>query len=246
MWSAQIAQLAALGRVVALDGPGHGRSESPPRFTLEDFTPTRCSTCSRSLDIGRVVLAGLSWGGNGRDATRAPASEPRRGARAARHERRSPEPLVAKVRYRAFIAFARRVGMPRQFIDAEVAPLMFSKRALAEHPEYVTDFTRAVNAYPRDGLARAALAVIVHRKNIRERLGNIRVPTLVVCGREDRATPPRYSEAIAQGIPGARLVWLDRCGHLSAIEQPRAVNDALVVHSSAGPPRLGPVARASG
>jgi 3-oxoadipate enol-lactonase len=85
-----------------------------------------------------------------------------------------------------------------------------------------------VNGYPRDGMARASLAVVIHRKDILPRLGSIRVPTLVLCGREDRATEPEHSERIAAAIPGAKLVLIDGAGHITALEQPKAVNAALV------------------
>ena len=56
----------------------------------------------------------------------------------------------------------------------------------------------------------------------------IRVPTLVMCGREDRATTPDQSENIARAIPGARLVMIEGVGHMSTLEDPAAVNEHLV------------------
>ena len=78
------------------------------------------------------------------------------------------------------------------------------------------------------GTARASKAVVIKRSDILARLGSIRVPTLVLCGREDRATVPVHSERIAQAIAGAKLVYIEGAGHMSALEQPKAVNDALV------------------
>ena len=85
-----------------------------------------------------------------------------------------------------------------------------------------------VNGYPRDALARAVKAVVVKRTSILAQLGGISAPTLVVCGKDDRATEPAQSEAIARGIPGAKLVWIDDAGHMSAIEKPEAVSAAIV------------------
>jgi pimeloyl-ACP methyl ester carboxylesterase len=68
----------------------------------------------------------------------------------------------------------------------------------------------------------------VHRTSVLEKLDRIRVPTLVMCGREDRATPPEKSENIARAIPGSRLVMLDDVGHMSTLEDPDAVNQHLV------------------
>jgi pimeloyl-ACP methyl ester carboxylesterase len=58
-------------------------------------------------------------------------------------------------------------------------------------------------------------------------LGAIRVPTLVLCGADDAVTPRADHEAIAARVAGARLVVVPRCGHLSTIEQPAAVTEAL-------------------
>jgi len=59
-------------------------------------------------------------------------------------------------------------------------------------------------------------------------LERLKVPTLVVCGREDPVTPVSDSEAIAARIRGARLKIIAHCGHLSTIEQPEAVTQAFV------------------
>jgi len=58
-------------------------------------------------------------------------------------------------------------------------------------------------------------------------LRSVRVPTLIACGREDMATPLAEHERMRDCVPGARLELLDRCGHLSTIEQPEAVTSLL-------------------
>lgn len=64
-------------------------------------------------------------------------------------------------------------------------------------------------------------------------LPNISCPTLVLTGEHDQLIPPELSEEMAAAIPGARLVRVPACGHLSTIEQPDAVNRALVERWSA-------------
>jgi pimeloyl-ACP methyl ester carboxylesterase len=58
-------------------------------------------------------------------------------------------------------------------------------------------------------------------------LVTIRVPTLVVCGRQDALTPLADHQALAAGIAGARLVVIEDCGQLATIERPEPVNAAL-------------------
>jgi 3-oxoadipate enol-lactonase len=53
------------------------------------------------------------------------------------------------------------------------------------------------------------------------------VPTLVLCGAEDRITPPALSEELAALIPGARLELIDAAGHVANAEQPAAFNVAV-------------------
>ena len=68
---------------------------------------------------------------------------------------------------------------------------------------------------------------VIGRSDSRPTLASIRCPTLVLCGREDAATPLAGSELMAAGIPGSRLVVIERCGHLSTMETPTEVNTAL-------------------
>lgn len=58
-------------------------------------------------------------------------------------------------------------------------------------------------------------------------LERVKVPTLLICGRQDPVTPVADHEAMATCVPGSRLVVIEDCGHLSTIEQPVAVTQAL-------------------
>ena len=68
---------------------------------------------------------------------------------------------------------------------------------------------------------------IISRPDARPHLGAIRCPTLVLVGREDALAPVELSAEIAQAVGHARLVVVPTCGHLSTLECPRAVGDAL-------------------
>jgi pimeloyl-ACP methyl ester carboxylesterase len=72
------------------------------------------------------------------------------------------------------------------------------------------------------------LRAIMSRPDSRPMLSAIRCPTLVLVGEDDAATPPDLAREIAAGIAGARLVVVPDCAHLSTLEQPEAVNAALI------------------
>jgi pimeloyl-ACP methyl ester carboxylesterase len=69
---------------------------------------------------------------------------------------------------------------------------------------------------------------LITRPDARPLLATIRCSTLVLVGDGDELTPPALSRELAEGIVGSRLVVVPDCGHLSTMEQPEAVNRALV------------------
>ena len=69
---------------------------------------------------------------------------------------------------------------------------------------------------------------LIGRADLRSHLAAIRCPTLVLVGDGDELTPPTLAKEIAGSITGARLVVVPASGHLSTLEQPVAVNTALV------------------
>lgn len=226
MWAEQIEPLSALARVVTVDGPGHGQSEPPPRFVLEEHADALLDVLD-AVEAHRAVVVGLSWGGM--VAMRFALQHASRLVGLGLLDTSARDvPVVERVRARSFSVLNRRVGFPRGLFDAAVAPLMFSRGARRERPELVDAAYRRACGFDRRAVGRAVRAVSVTRTDIRDRLPHIKAPTLVLCGAEDAATPPRDSEEIARAIPGAELVLIDGVGHMSTLEAPAEVNAHLV------------------
>jgi len=59
------------------------------------------------------------------------------------------------------------------------------------------------------------------------RLSEVRCPTLVVCGEDDRLSPPKYAHFLKDNIPGAKLALVPHAGHMVMLEQPEVVNQAI-------------------
>ncbi len=126
----------------------------------------------------------------------------------------------------------RREQMTRAETDFDaVVDAMYPKLV---HPGRVKDdslntlFNAMAHAVGPDAFARQQ-AAIMSRIDSRPFLPRIDCPTMVLCGREDGVTPVELHEEIVAAIPGANLRVVDNCGHLSAIEQPGAVTEALRV-----------------
>ena len=68
---------------------------------------------------------------------------------------------------------------------------------------------------------------VLRRVDSRPYLSAISCPTLVICGADDKICPPDLSKEIADGIEGARLTLLERCGHFILYEQAARLADEL-------------------
>ncbi len=86
---------------------------------------------------------------------------------------------------------------------------------------------REVLATPRAAMRVVRFARAARRHHVEDRLPAIRIPTLLVWGREDRVTPPEVAERFLNLMPDARLSFLARCGHAPMIERPEAFNDVV-------------------
>jgi pimeloyl-ACP methyl ester carboxylesterase len=65
------------------------------------------------------------------------------------------------------------------------------------------------------------------RMDITKDAGKVAIPSLVVCGDDDKMTPPGLSRSIAEAIPGARLALIEGAGHYVMREKPEAFNRVL-------------------
>jgi pimeloyl-ACP methyl ester carboxylesterase len=89
--------------------------------------------------------------------------------------------------------------------------------------DLMSNMARSVGAEGQFNQQTAMLA----RPDSHADLARVKVPTLVICGRQDPVTPLADHEAMAACVPGSQLVVIENCGHLSTIEQPLAVTQAL-------------------
>jgi pimeloyl-ACP methyl ester carboxylesterase len=77
------------------------------------------------------------------------------------------------------------------------------------------------------------LECFMQRPDLRDTLGAIDMKALVLVGDADRIAPLARAEELHAGIRGSKLVVLEECGHLSPLERPEAVTEALVAWRSA-------------
>ena len=222
MWDPQVAPLAERFRVVRCDARGHGRSPVPPGpYRLDDLVDDAVALLDR-LGVARAHVVGLSLGGM--TAMRLAARQPERVDRLAllctSAQFADPGSWTAR-------AATVRAGGTGAVADA-VVQRWFTPAARAADPELVERWRSVVASSPAEGYAScfeaiAGLALVPD-------LARIAAPTLVLAGADDPATPPDHLRAIADAVPGARLVVLPQAAHLANLEQPVAVTALLQAH----------------
>lgn len=119
----------------------------------------------------------------------------------------------------AFAVMAAKVAEAGLGSIAEIAAKrVFSPGYLAAHPEKIEERKNVLLKI--DPKAFQAACKILQEADLTPLLHRLHVPTLVVCGEFDQATPPPLNKQIADKVAGARYVELPGCGHCPPLEQP--------------------------
>ncbi len=110
-------------------------------------------------------------------------------------------------------------------VTPRLLPMLVAERFL-ENDELTSVIMGMAGRIGRDGFLNQQKAIMTRPDSLQELTG-IKVPTLVLCGRDDVLTPPDRHEEMAAAIMDADLVVLSGCGHLSTLERPADVTAAL-------------------
>jgi len=224
MWENQVPVLAESCRVINIDYRGHGKSSTiESDFTVYDLVDDTTAILDE-LGIEQAIWAGLSTGGF--VALRAALATPERvRAIIVADASADAEPFYPKFKYRTLGLGARLVGL-RPFVPA-VAPIMFGQTTLNENRGLVDEWIPILLSMELPSILRF-LEAIVTRDSLLEQLSEIRVPALILVGEEDRGQPVFRAQQTADGISGSHLEIIPKAGHLSALEQPEAFNQAVL------------------
>ena len=217
-WEEQVPYFGKLGYPShAWDQPGYGHSQIVEPYDLEHISAS-LARLIQGLSNEPVVLIGHSMGG----------------LIAQEAYVRHPQLIKAMALCFTSPAFAGSSSdFTKQFIAARVAPLDQGKSmaqiAAQLIPTMGSNSMRAeqimANVPPETYRKAVHLLTTFDR---RKELANIKVPTLLIAGADDKTAPPSVMEKMWQKIPAAEYVLLDHCAHLGPMDQPEAFNAALL------------------
>jgi 3-oxoadipate enol-lactonase len=224
MYEAQFEDLPESYRCMALDLRGHGHSECPDGpWSMQDCVDDVVAFIE-GVDAAPCHLVGMSWGGMITVQIGVQRPDLLRSMVLIDTSAGAERPDWAEVE-RAYVTMLQEQGMSDEVIASSV-PIMFGERYAGEHADGIAVYYDRLRTMNVDG-AIEALGAIIGRDSVLDRLGNVRLPALVIHGEQDAAIPMSEAEAIVSGIPGAELVRIPDAGHSTPVEAPDAVNVAL-------------------
>jgi pimeloyl-ACP methyl ester carboxylesterase len=222
VWTHQLTGLSGRMRVIAPDLRGFGRHSNATAFTLDDLADDVKGLIDQ-LGLPKVVLGGLSMGGYVV------------GAFAAKYPQALKGMLLIDTKAEADTAEGRTgrdkmIALVREQGSAAVAeqmlPKMVAPRALAQDAPVVAELKAMMAACPADTIA-FALAAMRERPDRTIDLARAAVPTLVIVGEHDAIISPAVARTMARQIAVAAVCEVPGAGHMSPLEAPQAVNDAI-------------------
>ncbi|APU14744.1 MULTISPECIES: alpha/beta fold hydrolase [Actinoalloteichus] len=224
MWDPQVEHLAAAGRrVIVPDLRGYGRSAvTAGEVTLDVFARDLAALLDH-LDVERVVLGGLSMGGQIVMEFHRLFPERISGLLLAAASARADDTEGRQSR----VDTAERIeweGMAGY--SDELLPRMIAPTTVATDPQVVAHVRRMMRGAPATGAA-AALRGRARRQDYVASLAGVSVPTLIVVGTEDDFTPVAEAELMHERITGSTLAVIEGAGHLPNLERTAEFHEAL-------------------
>jgi len=207
--------LAAKHRVTLFNLPGFHGSQPPVLALMDAYIATIEDGFQEWKIANDAVLVGNGFGGT--VALAFALAHPERIAKLIVSDAAAAFPDEGKTQ---FEVMAQKVADGGLGAIAEIAAKrVFSPAYFAAHTELIAERQRVLmGIHPK---AFQAACKILQESDLEPMLHRLKVPTLVVCGEFDQATPPALNKLIAEKVEGARYVELPGCGHCPPLEQPQ-------------------------
>lgn len=231
IWAGVAQRLSRHFRVIRPNLRGFGTMTSVEAFTIESLAADVHGLLKGLGDLP-CVLAGLSMGGYVALSFAEQFAEDLAGLGLV-DTKAEADDEAGRQKRDAMIQRVREQGVSA--VVSQMHPNLLASSTIERDPGVAEVLMRVMLDTPALTIEHACRAMR-DRKDYRDLLGRITVPTGVIVGAEDALTPPEQARQLAAHIPGATCTVIDGAGHMSPLETPAAVADAIraVVRRAAG------------
>ncbi len=246
-WEPNIEYFKKNYRVIALDLPGFGESDKPDMVYSDEFFDRVIRAFLKELGIERVTLAGNSLGGV--ISIKIALDHPVIVESLILVDTAGTHRFSRVLRWMLWNISEKLLKKVLLFISRRLAPLRSLRRLVAgtcvdnEYTEKVLEEACTVGDRPdRDAFLHAFISAArqIMDINYLERLGEIRVPTLIVWGERDAGIKLKVAYRVNRRIPGSFLAVIKDAAHVPQVDQPDAFNEVVerfLACSRSGPTR---------
>jgi 3-oxoadipate enol-lactonase len=223
IWKMQVKELKDNYRVISYDIRGHGNSDAGNGdFSIELFVKDLLSLMD-ALKIDKTMLCGLSMGGY--IALKAIENHPERfDALILSDTHCIADTSEVKEKRMKAIESIRKSGIEK-YADESIKNL-FAPESFTTREEEIAVVRKMIVKTAKESLCKTLLALSV-RKETCSKLAEIKVPVLIMVGKEDKITPLAAAQLMHEKIKNSFLNIIEHAGHLSNLENPGDFNEHL-------------------
>lgn len=223
MWNMQVMSLSSKYFCVTYDIRGLGSSQAEDgQFTMESFVDD-LENILLELNLNKPVLCGLSMGGyiSLRAVER---MEEKFSALILCDTKSEADTNEAKLKRAEGVKKINTEGL-EAFVKGSV-PNTFTSDSIKSSSIYQEILNRSLRSNPLG--VKGSLLAMAGRTDTTAYLSQIKIPTLVVCGEDDKLSPPASMKEMANKIKGSEYVLVPNAAHMSPVENPNLVNKVII------------------
>ena len=219
IWDDVVSRLSHTFALIRYDQRGHGLSDAPPMpYSMSQLSEDVHGLLDH-LGVERAVLVGVSVGGV--VALQTALDFPGRVMALVLCD--TAAKIGTDTYWNDRITALREHGMP--FLADTILARWFAPEFIQQNPALYRGFYNLLTRMPLDGYIGTCMAL--RDTDLRDRLGEVHVPALVLCGAEDVVITPKIARELADSLPDARFRLIENAAHTPSVEQPEAVTIAI-------------------